>query len=513
MAVTGGVTAAADVARQKLGDLMGLPDPNVNPLSVAQEGGTSFLGQAIGGGIGRYMQRLAVPDISRFDPQRTAQNYALARQQGIKITPAEATDLASLKASQKRLGNITPTSDAMQDFYESRNADVTIAYNNFLDGITKTGSADEIASSARQAARDVIEETVAARSKAAAPYYQRAFEAEQKVDIRPIIDDLDGRMASAKGGIRDALGRAKTLLMRTDVPQGANEPETRFRALHEAKMALDDMIESAGQTGMGRTAKREIVGVKNALLKAMDDVSPDYKQARQIFSTESETVDRVVNSTVKILADLKDTKAQKAALTIMNPSQNSPAAVAQARALIEGKNPEAWNGLKRLFLQQQMDKAFRISETGDVVNPAGKLYSKLMTGPMKDNLQAAMTGPEWQNFKNMMDVFRMASRVKPIGSDTAYNQLEMARDADRSRPWFAKIARNINPMQALRSADEWFTSMSSDRRAEKMVEIVTSGNPDATRLLKELRQVQPGSARFMVLFGHIVSQGGAAAAD
>ena len=513
MAATGGAASLGEVARQKIGDWMGLTDPNINPTPVVTEGGTAMFGQGVARGLGAVQQRYTVPDIARYDPQRTAQNYAKAQQQGVTITPAEATNLPSLTAAQKRLGNITPTSDVMQDFYEGRNVQVTDTFNRFLDGITKTGSADDIANSARQAARDVIDETVAARSKAAAPYYQRAFEAEQKVDIRPIIDDLDGRMASAKGGIRDALGRAKTLLMRTDVPQGANEPETRFRALHEAKMALDDMIESAGQTGMGRTAKREIVGVKNALLKAMDDVSPDYKQARQIFSTESETVDRVVNSTVKILADLKDTKAQNAAMTILNPAQNSPSSVAQARALIEGKSPEAWQGIKRLFLQQKMDEAFRISETGDVVNPAGKLYAAVMKGPMRANLQAAMTGKEWGTFSDMMDVFRMASRVKPVGSDTAWNQAINKEAAEKGRPLWAKIVRNANPAQLIRSAEEWLTNRSVEKQAQDMVRLVTSGNPDVAQTLKQLRQVTPGSARHKVMLGHLVSQGLVAGAD
>jgi len=513
MAATGGAAALGETARQKIGDWMGLGDPSINPISVITEGGTALFGQGFGRGVGALRQRYTVPDIGKYNPQQTAQNYAAAERQGVRITPAEATNLSSLKAAQKRLGNITPTSDAMQDFYERRNVDVTNAYNRFLDGVSRTGSADDIANSARQAARDVIEETVAARSRAAGPYYQRAFDANAKVDIRPIVDGLDGRIASAKGGIKDALLRAKTLLMRTDVPSAANEPETRLRALHEAKMALDDMIESAGQTGMGKAAKRELINVKNALLGAMDDVSPDYKQARQIFSTESETVDRVVNSTVKILADLKDTKAQNAAMTILSPSQNSPGSVAQARALIEQQNPKAWQGIKRLFLQQKMDEAFRISETGDVVNPAGKLYATLMKGPIRANLQAAMTGQEWQQFTDMMHVFRMASRVKPIGSDTAWNQMENAAVTESARPMIAKIIRNLNPAQLLRSAQEWLTNRSVEKQAQDMVRLVTSGDPNAAATLKQLRQVQPGSARFMVLLGHLVSQGGAAAAD
>jgi len=501
--LTGGAAAAGEAARQKIGDyLMDTPDPSLNAGSILFEGGMGAAGQGLGKGMAALSERYAVRDLAKMSPTATKNAYSQAQRHGVDLTPGEATGLPSLKAQQKRLGNITATSDDMASFYEKRNDQVFSAWDDFLGSISKNGDADSVAESARSAAQKSISDVRAARSAAAAPHYEAAFADDVTVDTAPILNGLDERLGVAKGGIKAALTSARNLLVDGD------RPDTRLRALHEAKMALDDMIEGARESGMGNTAKRELVSLKNQLLDAMDDASPDYTTARQIFSNESGAVDDAMNSTVKILAGLKDVNLQRATTEILNPGTRSAGTVARARALLEKADPEAWQGIKRIYLQQEMDKAFRVSQSGAVQNPAGKLYATLTRTPQLRNLKAAMTGPEYARFTEFMDVMKRASSVKQIGSDTAWNQEANKEAFDAARPFLAKVAKNINPLKALENAADFFTNRNLEKNAQTMVDVITSGDPEAVKVLRELRKLSPKDMRWRALVGHLLTRGG-----
>lgn len=134
------------------------------------------------------------------------------------------------------------------------------------------------------AAQKLVEQ----RSADARPAYDAAFKGSAPIsETNAIVKMIDDRLATAKGGIKEALTKARGLF------QNANgEIDTSLRGLHETKMALDDMISSAGQTGMGRTAKGELVGIKRSLVDAMDSGSGGlYRVAREKFAGPSAAKD------------------------------------------------------------------------------------------------------------------------------------------------------------------------------------------------------------------------------
>jgi hypothetical protein len=69
-----------------------------------------------------------------------------------------------------------------------------------------------------------------------------------------------------------------------------NSPENVFRALHETKLALDDMIEKDLQKGATNQAGI-LRDQKQKLLEDMDNVSGQYKIARQTYAGDSELLD------------------------------------------------------------------------------------------------------------------------------------------------------------------------------------------------------------------------------
>lgn len=65
------------------------------------------------------------------------------------------------------------------------------------------------------------------------------------------------------------------------------DPKNTLRGLHETKIALDDMIETAMRGGETNQAKT-LISMKERLLKDMEQASPEYRTARQAFAGDSE---------------------------------------------------------------------------------------------------------------------------------------------------------------------------------------------------------------------------------
>lgn len=65
------------------------------------------------------------------------------------------------------------------------------------------------------------------------------------------------------------------------------DPKNTLRGLHETKIALDDMINTAMRSGETNQAAT-LISMKNRLLKDMESASPEYRIARQTFAGDME---------------------------------------------------------------------------------------------------------------------------------------------------------------------------------------------------------------------------------
>lgn len=560
LAASIGLTTAAgaggEALRQKIGDhFLDSRDPSIDYGQVALEGGYAGLGQGIGTGIATAINRSGVaPDIARFNPADAAQAIRDANKLGIKLTPAEATGMPSLAAQQKRLGNITPTSDRMEKFYDARDDAVFGAWENFLASISRHGDVDEVADTARKAANKAIETLGNKRFAAAKPHYDAAFASNQSIDS-PMIDQILETPAGQKalewarnrvanrlqlmgepdpelteiGRELAELGKGSSIrdirnwnFFPTEVPEEGIARGLKLKTLDLIKQGLDDEIGTVKkQVAQGNARQGEfsdLINLKNKLVAELDELDATeiykgkkaYARARSIWSGQSGSIEQAMDSTVRILANLKDTNLQKAALTIFNPGMRTPGSVVRAKRLLSREDPKAWQGLKRIFLQTEMDKAFRIAESGEVINPAGKIFKLLHARPMKKILKAALEPEEFARYANLMATLKRASSVKRIGSDTAWNQDAIRREAQNIGTFnkvFGAIVRNLNPAQLLRSVDDFMTNRAIDRNATRMTEIITSGDETSLSALRELNKTKVQSPKFWALLGAVLSRG------
>lgn len=175
-----------------------------------------------------------------------------------------------------------------------------------------------------KATEDLIEQ----RSKDATPLYNSAFANSAPVDTAPVLANIDGQLSKAKGGIKDALNKARELLM-----DGAGNPDTSLEGLHQSKLAIDDLINSRGTTSLGNTAKRAVIGVQKSLLDAMDTASNgEYAQARAAFSGPSKSLDALEVGRAALKEDSDVTAQQIAA---MAPGDRNFARAGIAKAIMD----------------------------------------------------------------------------------------------------------------------------------------------------------------------------------
>jgi len=89
---------------------------DLNKGDITRELLLGLFGQGLGAGIGTFMQRFTAEDIDRLSQVSADRLYDLAQQNGIRITPAEATNLQSQIAEQKRLMGVPRSANQMGTF-------------------------------------------------------------------------------------------------------------------------------------------------------------------------------------------------------------------------------------------------------------------------------------------------------------------------------------------------------------------------------------------------------------
>jgi hypothetical protein len=163
--------------------------------------------------------------------------------------------------------------------------------------------------------------------------------------------------------------------------------------LHYAKMALDDTIENAGRQGIGATYKRGLLEIKNKLLGVMDQLSPDYAQARQVFAHFSPSVEAINTGVVSRIANLPPEKIGEASRMLFKPDM-SPQVVQKTRGLFAQAGLESdYNALLRGYLQDSFEQSGRQFKTGGgMVGQAPSWRAQMLGNPAQERvLKAAMT--------------------------------------------------------------------------------------------------------------------------
>ena len=158
--------------------------------------------------------------------------------------------------------------------YAQRAVSQNMARLSALRGIAK----DEGALTAAQRTRESL----------AGPLYRKAI--DEGVDpvaaasLKPQITNLLQRMP------KGVMERARDLA-RIEGRVMGNEGDVA--GLHYVKMAIDDVISQQGDKGLGKFGERALLTLKDDLLTVLDDLSPTYAQAREVFKKASPPINQM----------------------------------------------------------------------------------------------------------------------------------------------------------------------------------------------------------------------------
>ena len=505
LGLTGLAGSAGEGVRQTIGNAIA-GDP-VSMGDIAKTGAIDAATQGLGASWLKAAERHAARDIKKLDPASVAGLKAKAAAAGVDLTPAQLTNLPSLRNQQRALSGMDASADTMEKFYQKQAGQVDSEMGRFLRGMSANDSAEVMGQRVKGAAFDAMEAVAKQRANAAGPIYREAF--DKTVGMNPAaLPRAEAIMARMP---RDVVAKAMGIARIEGIDLG--DPKTSFKGMHYLKLALDRKINAGIWEGVAGAEKNALVNLKNELVDAMDDISAKdvagrslYKQARDIYAHASPMVESVREGLTGAIAGLKDDKARNAAGMLLDPKKSGPLAMSQAKKLIQSQDPEAWQQVKRAYLEDLWQNASTQFATS---NPAmsGAKYAASVRGNPKQwaMLREALDPQELRAFSDLLDVMEATGRGLKGNSETvekAVTLRNMSREA--SGVLGAAAALADAPGKALQGElGQWLREVRLGNHAEKVAGIITS--PDGMAKLAQLKKLSPNDQRLRVgvaqLFG------------
>ena len=278
---TAGMTGAGGLAaRTGLAGLegagYGVLDALGNDTSVTEG---ALLGAAFGGGLNIAGEGINAVTRAFRSPQTRANEYVSNAAQRDALTPeiasarlselGEGAMLADISPNLRAQGSAIATTPgsgqtAVRDALIERSAGATPRITDAVDS----------AMGGNQNVLSLADDIVARRSDAAKPLYDvsRSVPVSISDDVAKVLE-----RPSAQKAISDA---QRNVLDRGGVFD-LNNPTVGV--LDEIKKSLDDMITPAVRSGESGRAS-SLMDIKNSIVNIADKASPEYAQARQVFS-------------------------------------------------------------------------------------------------------------------------------------------------------------------------------------------------------------------------------------
>jgi len=529
----GTVAAGSNALRQMLGKAIG--GQEIDPYQIGLAGLLSGGAELVPVARQAMVERRLAKDIAQVNPSMVSSLRSKAGKVGVALTPAELTDMASLMAQQKVIGNVPESTKKMQDFYKKREAQVQGAVDDYLGNLSKVGDRAEAGNEGLQALKNQEAALKQARSDAAAPIYTAAFEASVPVNTKPVLNQIDDMLKTQppSGVAANYLKKIKTLLTRNDIPAVDDEgnrildeagnavfksgAEDRLPNLQNVKFEIDAMFKDPKGTfsSLDSTIQGKLAGIHDNLLEQMGKDNPDYIAANEKFAELSAPLNelnkRITGASLMKMSP--DNIKNFANRIFENPS---PDVIKYARKQItEGGGEDAWNAVTRAYLEEQWALAKKPSKSQQGAKfDTGNTWQNVIMGDPKQMkaMQAALPPAQFQALRDLAEVLEAAGRVKKLGSDTAFNQL-ITEELMKNPPVTSittGVARAtgaaLQPLQYGKMIADWATRKDASANAANIADIITS--PDGISRLKELKKMSPTSAKRWAGMAQLLSGAG-----
>lgn len=253
----------------------------------------ALLGAALGGGLNLAGEGINAVTRAFRSPQTRAAEYVSNAAQRDALTPEIASARLSELGEGAMLADISPNLRAQGSAIATTPGSGQTAVRDALiersSGATPriTGAVDS-AMGGKQNVLSLADDIVARRSEAAKPLYDASRNVPVTIsdDVAKVLERPSAQKAIAEAQ-RNVLDRGGVFDL--DNPT--------VGVLDEIKKALDDMITPAVRAGESGRAS-SLMDIKNSIVEIADKASPEYSQARKVFS-DATTVRNALDDGVK----------------------------------------------------------------------------------------------------------------------------------------------------------------------------------------------------------------------
>lgn len=353
--------------------------------------GFGGVGGTAGLAIGRGLVGMAQGVRAMFDPLTHAGGDRIASRtlQQFAGGPQQAAQAATnLQAAQPLVQGAAPTAGevsgnagiAQLERALRQNPELAQAFTERLQGnrAAMIRAVEGLAGNEQQMAA-----AVAAREAAAAPLYAASR-------AQNILPDQAFAQLSQRPAMQQAMARAEQIMN-----EGGGQA-TPGQFLHSVKMALDDMLQTGPQRGVGGAEAGAVRTTRDEFVRWLENASPEYGQARQAYSAASAPInqmqigqllrERLVPALGDFGADTRTTAATFAN-ALRNGDQTAAQATGRANATLENTlTPDQLQMLRDVATQlgrrATADELGRIPGSNTAQNLVSQNVLRQLLGPL-----------------------------------------------------------------------------------------------------------------------------------
>lgn len=467
--------------------------PGGNALEIGKEAAVNTVAGLVGKGIAKFGDRGRIIDYTPADRQAAEKVVTDVKNKfGIDLDLAQASGDRKLIALRNYAARYPGKSaELIQAVDEAAQGQFEGATKRVLDLVAKAEPSEVAGARGVNAAKLTIDTAKQKVYKDVEPLYEAAYAAVPEITDTKILEMLQLPYFDAAF----TSGQKIAKLEGNAIAKGA-KPD--LRSMDYTKRALDDRIDTLKAAGKKQEA-RALKLRRDEFVQSIDDLpNQQWQLARKRYGELiNAEVKPLEDGVVGVLANIQDAKLATAAAKILSDPNITAQQIRSARSAMSASDPDAFNGLVRQWLGQKFDLALKETQTGDVVNPAGKFRQAVYGSPAdREKAEAMLPGNAAKVFDELMGAAEKLASTPIRGSDTAYNHLITEQLKGKA---LAAISWIISPRQAARNAAE-------QKALQNGVDSLTEAllNPQKRNQLRQIAKMAP-STRQAIMLGAVLS--------
>ena len=410
------------------------------------------------------------------------------------LSAAETSANRSLVNWYNLLGDLDPTAEAVRIDRLKRVGQIDKSVRErFLPEVISTSKKTQLQTSEElvKLAKESILKPIKVRRAKASPLYKKAFEKAPPINTKPIQAGMNDIFAEALEGSAEQRTFQRLSKM---LP----EENASLRQIDKFKKEIDKILGDPTKDplfAVDKDIKRQLTKFKQAMLKRVDEISPEYAKARRIFSEFSEEVERQGKKTLLgRVSKLEGDQQVKAARTLFTSADSTAETVLKAKKQMN--NPEVWNKAVKDHLLAEFDKISNLA-TDDITNIGGMFQKKVFGTPHRRSiLKAALDKRQFKALENYMEVLRRTGLIMRKESATASRQAMLSQAEGITGKIIRAETRPLVTKKRL--IGDFIRARNSARSLRKMLEQLQSEK--AIIQLEKMVQLDPRNERFIQLF-------------